>query len=71
MNSKELGDAIFGRNYCNQEIYIVEAFFANPHKYSDAIRDEIYHHVLRCERCKEVFYKAEKEYKEMEKWMRD
>ena len=71
MNSKELGNAIFGPNYCNQEVYIIEAFFASPYKYSDETRNEIYNHIQVCERCTNVFHEAQLQNDHYERMMRD
>jgi hypothetical protein len=71
MNLEEFNKMVFDADYCNKEIYIVEAFFANPHKYPDSTRDEIYEHVQSCKRCTSVFIEAQEQHDAYEKMMRD
>ena len=39
------------KNYCEKNIYVVEALFANPHKYSENEKEPLRQHVITCEIC--------------------
>lgn len=59
MTYEEFKKTMFGEDYCNREVYVVEGFFANPHKYSDIERDKLSEHIIHCKRCATVFLEEE------------
>ena len=56
MNEYEkMKKALFGESYCEKQTYIIEGFFANPHKYPDSDREILFEHMDTCDACRDFF----------------
>lgn len=52
---EKMKKALFGDSYCSQQTYIIEAFFANPHKYPDSDREPLREHMRTCDACYDFY----------------